>query len=265
MEENIMIATRSQSKLACIAILLLATVTLSADNDNCLNAALLVGEYTDLYFDTRGATFDGPGLCMSSSPNIWYSYTASCTGEVSVSLLGSGYDTKLAAYNGTNCYPALDDIIACNDDSNFTYQSQIWFAAVAGEQYLIEIGGYATETGQGVMSITCDGEPAPGPSRDICVNAELISDVTDLPFDTSDATFDGPGHCTNGPNIWYCYTASCTGDVTVSLIGSAFDTMLAVYNGCECYPTQGDMIACNDDFGSVYQSQVTFTVIAGNL
>ena len=49
---------RSQSKLACIAILLLATVTLSADNDNCLNAALLVGEFTDLYFDTRGATFE---------------------------------------------------------------------------------------------------------------------------------------------------------------------------------------------------------------
>ena len=105
--------------------------------------------------------------------------------------------------------------------------------------------------------------PVP-PANDRCANAQAVGDVKDLPFDTSDATFDGPGLCLRSPNIWYCYTATCTGEVTVSLLGSSYDTMLAVYDGCACNLTSGDLIACNDDFGSSLQSQVTFEAIAGN-
>jgi hypothetical protein len=85
--------------------------------------------------------------------------------------------------------------------------------------------------------------------------------VTDLDFDTRGATFDGPGFCMTSPNIWYCYTASCTGDITVSLAGSSFDTMLAVYDGCGCYLTEDDLIECNDDSGYDTTSEITFTAI----
>jgi hypothetical protein len=230
--------------------------------DDCENAQP-IGDVTDLEFDTTDATFDGPGLCMNS-PNIWYCYTASCTGDVTVSLAGSSYDTMLAVYNGCGCYSALDDMIECNDDTGNTYQSEITFAATAGNQYLIEIGGYANETGEGLLNISCEGLQPPPSSRDECENAQPIGDVNDLEFDTTDATFDGPGLCMNSPNIWFCYTAPCTGEATVSLAGSSFDTMLAVYNGCECYPALNDMIECNDDSGNTYQSEITFAVIAGN-
>jgi hypothetical protein len=102
------------------------------------------------------------------------------------------------------------------------------------------------------------------PPGDACTEAIEISEVTNLPFDTTGARFGGRGLCTISPNIWYCYTASCSGDVTVSLLGSSYDTMLAVYDGCECFPTSHDLIACNDDFGGTYQSQITFAAIAGN-
>ena len=233
-----------------------------APKDDCVNAKP-IGDVTNVAFDTTNATFDGSGLCMNS-PNIWYCYTASCTGDVTVSLLGSSYDTMLAVYNGCDCYPALNDLIACNDDAGWSYQSEVTFAAVAGNQYLIEIGGYGSATGQGVLNVSCEGEPTPPASKDDCVNAKPIGDVTNLAFDTTTATFDGPGLCMNSPNIWYCYTASCTGDVTVSLLGSSYDTMLAVYNGCDCYPALNDLIACNDDAKGSYQSEVTFAVIAGN-
>jgi len=66
------------------------------------------------------------------------------------------------------------------------------------------------------------------PHNDRCDQAESVGEVAGLYFDTTNATFDGPGLCMTSPNIWYCYTASCTGNVTVSLLGSSFDTGAAV-------------------------------------
>jgi len=222
-----------------------------------------VGDVTDLPFDTTSATQDGPHYCMYS-PNIWYCYTASCTGEATVSLAGSSFDTMLAVWEG--CGPDLvyADMIECNDDDGASRQSEIVFDAVAGNQYLIEIGGYDLETGQGLLSISCEGVSPPPSSKDDCENAKAIGDVKDMPFDTTDATFDGSGLCLTSPNVWYCYTATCTGNATVSLAGSSYDTMLAVYDGCKCYPTSGDLIECNDDTGGSRQSEIVFDAIAGN-
>ena len=227
--------------------------------DDCMNA-IAVGDVTDLQFDTTNATFDGPGLCLTS-PNIWYCYTASCTGEATVSLLGSSYDTMLGVYNGCECYPGTSDLIGCNDDAAGTYQSELTFAVTSGQQYLIEVGGYGAGTGQGVLNISCEGQQPS--TKDDCANATGIGEVKDLEFDTTNTTFDGPGFCLTSPNIWFCYTASCDGDATVSLLGSGYDTMLAVYSGCNCNLKQGDLIACNDDAGGTYQSEITFTAKAG--
>ena len=130
--------------------------------DACSDA-IAVNEVENLSFDTTGARFGGRGLCMVS-PNIWYCYTASCSGDVTVSLLGSSYDTMLAVYDGCECFPTSHDFIACNDDFGGTYQSQITFTAVAGNQYLIEIGGYGGSQGKGFLTITCEavfGEEKP--------------------------------------------------------------------------------------------------------
>ena len=257
---------------ACVLLLILGTAnaTLGTEvqiiayppNDLCTEAAK-IGDVTNLPFNTTGARFGGRGLCMTS-PNIWYCYTAPCTGDVTVSLAGSSYDTMLAVYNGYECYPTQADLIACNDDFGGTYQSQVTFAAIQGEKYLIEVGGYSNEVGRGLITVKCEGDVEPPASKDKCENARPVGDVNDLPFDTTNAAFDGQGLCMTSPNIWFCYTASCNGDVTVSLMGSAYDTMLAVYDGCECYPTMDDLIECNDDANNTYQSEITFAAIAGN-
>jgi hypothetical protein len=233
-------------------------------NDDC-DKARMVGEVWHLAFDTRCATFDGPGLCLTS-PNIWYLYTASCTGVATVSLCGSNYDTVLAVYDYAGCYPTQQDLIGCNDDFCGN-ASQLSFDVIAGNQYLIEVGGYSfngvQRTGTGELTITCQGQPSQPQQADNCANAKPVGNVTNLAFNTTQATFDGPGLCMTSPNIWYCYTASCTGTATVSLCGSSYDTKLAVYNGCQCYPTLARRIGCNDDYCNM-QSQLSFDVTAGN-
>jgi hypothetical protein len=234
----------------------------STNNDNCQNAKP-IGDVTNMAFNTTSATQDGPRICMNG-PNIWFCYTASCTGKATVNLAGSSYDTMLAVYDGCECYPTSTDMIECNDDFGNTRQSKIVFDAVAGGQYLIEVGGYGREAGQGLLTVSCQGVQPPQSSKDDCQNAKPVGDVKDLAFSTANAKFDGPGFCMTSPNIWYCYTATCTGNVTVSLASSSFDTMLAVYDGCECYPALDDLIECNDDAGNSYQSAVTFAATIGS-
>ncbi|GAG37146.1 unnamed protein product, partial [marine sediment metagenome] len=232
-------------------------------NDDIQNAKG-VGNVTNLAFDTTEATIDGPELC-GRSQNIWYCYTATCTGAATVSLCGSSFDTRLAIYNnGCSSTPTSDDMLRCNDDF-CGRQSEVTFPVTAGNKYLIEVAGFNRNVfGAGVMNITCDGEANP-PANDDWYNAlpvGPVGDISNLAFDTTVATFDGPGICMNTPNIWYCFTATspyiC--DVTVGLCGSEFDTMLAVYNGCETSPTSNNLIECNDDACS-YQSEITFVAI----
>ena len=103
------------------------------------------------------------------------------------------------------------------------------------------------------------GEP---PSNDRCDRSLPVGEVLDLPFTTTGATADGPGTPIRGPNIWYCYTPSRTGEAIVSLCESKYDTMVAVYRGCACDPRPADRIAYNDDFCGL-QSQISLDVIAG--
>jgi hypothetical protein len=116
--------------------------------------------------------------------------------------------------------------------------------------------------GTWTVNLNCIDNPCPPPiTNDDCADAIAIGDVVDLPFDTTNATFDGPGTCQTTGNLWYCYTASCTGNATVSLCGSSFDTKLAIYDGCTCDPV-GAQLCCNDDFCGL-QSQCTVAVVEG--
>ena len=239
--------------LVCaLTSLLSANVALCVPaNDDCANATV-IGNVTDLHFDTTQATLDGPKICtLVDSANIWYRYTATCTGRIRVSLCGSIFNTKLGVYDGVACPVTPGRLIECNNDY-CGQQSQVTFMAIEGRQYLIEVGGFATSTGQGLLTITPCGEVPPPPSNDDCHNARSVSDVTDLYFDTTGATADGPGLYMTSRNLWYSYTATCTGTATVSLCGSSFDTRLAVYNGDTCPPTDPRMIAFNDDYCGEY-------------
>jgi len=255
--------------MACIlGILLFAGGIVEAatpQNNNCYYATP-IEEVVGLPFDTTDATFDGSGICVQG-PNIWYHYIATITGEVTIDTCGSQYDTKLAVYSGSSCYPSSGRLLACNDDKNegdCHYQSSVTINVTAGNSYLIEIGGYGSHKGQGVLNFTYDG----GGSQllnDNCYNAEETGEVASLSFDTTNATFDGPGLCVRGPNIWYVYTPSCTGEATISTCGSSFDTVLAVYSSTTCPPQQSKLIACNDDSDSCgQQAELKVNVQAGN-
>jgi hypothetical protein len=241
-------------------------------NDDCADALTVPDGATE--FSTLAATTDGPSeperCTFYNNPDIasdvWYRYTASCTGSVSMSLCGSSFDTELAVYPDA-CPMTGGSVEACNDDS-CGRQSELAVQAVAGETFLVRIGGYRGIQGEGTLHVSCaEGGGGGPPENDYCSDAITISDGT-TPFSNVSATTDGPlepGLCTFfgepdiASDVWYRYTASCTGTVAVSLCGSSYDTEVALYDDC---PTQEGAVACNDD-SCGRQSEVTAEAVAG--
>ena len=248
-----------------IAVMLLAGQTAFAQpaNDNCANA-ISIGNVTNLAFNTTGATPDGPASAwVGISPDIWYVYTPTCTGTATISLCGSSFDTQLTIYSGSTCpATAARDIAHDDDGCSGTLQSQVSLSVVCGNKYLIQVCGFSGATGAGKLTVSCSGTPcsSSAPANDNCANAIAIGNVTNLPFTTVGATYDGIGDCMSGPNIWYKYTATCTGTATVSLCGSSYDTILGVYSGTSC--SNLVQLGCNDDYCN-NQSQLSITMTSG--
>jgi len=73
-----------------------------------------------------------------------------------------------------------------------------------------------------------------------------------------------PNHAGNsgGRSIWWQWTASAPGILTIDTFGSSFDTLLAVYIGGSV--SSLTPIASNDNSGNSSQSRVSFNVVAGN-
>jgi hypothetical protein len=90
--------------------------------------------------------------------DIWFCHVAECTGDLTVSLCDSTYDTKLAVYPDCDCPPAQVPV-ACNDDSpdcspnGLSSFAQI--PVVEGDPYSIRVGGWLGLSGQGELSIRC--------------------------------------------------------------------------------------------------------------
>lgn len=88
--------------------------------------------------------------------DLWYTWTAGCTSDVTVSTCGdTTVDTKIAVWAGANCPAGV--AIACNDDScDGTLQSTLSFSATQGAQYTVQIGSFGSAPGgPGDFTIAC--------------------------------------------------------------------------------------------------------------
>ncbi len=115
------------------------------------------------------------------------------------------------------------------------------------------------------------------PMNDQCVNSTVISGVGNFSFDSRFATTDGPPHTrcdvqTNGNDQvahdqWFCWTSPCTDTIFVRTCGlTQVDTRIAVYQGCLCPPTDGNLVVCDDDLCGAplgLQTMVRFPATAG--
>jgi hypothetical protein len=254
-----------------------ATMTINPPpNDLCVNAIpVTVGNPAACGTTLCGATPTPAGTLVPApcggslnSPDVWYRFTPACSGPVTMTTCftcppSGTFDTVLSVYTG-NCGGPLNQVAGgCNDDAPAgpcigTLQSYVQFNATAGVTYYVRIAGFVGQTGDFRLNINQTVTP---PANDLCVNATPITAGT-YAWNNCGANTDGPTNssCVPQRDVWFSYTAPCSGLVQLSTCGSAIDTSLAVYFG-PC--TALNLMTCNDNavLGPCNGSQQSFVLL----
>tara|TARA_Y100000589_G_scaffold104192_1_gene98516 strand:+ start:37533 stop:40265 length:2733 start_codon:yes stop_codon:yes gene_type:complete len=203
------------------------------DNNTCATATSITDGETAV--STVNATTDGPSNfegCVEENfdnpdvfNDVYFSYTASCEGIVTVSLCDTvDYDSRVIIYDTCD----MTNVVACNDDGDgcADFTSLVTFGATAGSSYIIRVGGYTDgTTGSGTMNVSC--EPfAPGAC---CLGTDLCQEVPgQLDCESFGGTWQGNGS--------FCFDVDCDPtpannlceDATEAVLGAnAFDTTFA--------------------------------------
>jgi GEVED domain-containing protein len=260
--------------LAFVAFLATGAPAQAVPNDNC-SGAIPVVDGLNGPFDNIGAA-NGPvnASCgfggAGGSRDVWFSYVSTCNATLIISTcdtLGGTTtlgDTILSAY--ATCGGAE---IACNDDAGCGptgYLSTISFPTAAGTLYRIRVASYSpSATGSFSITISCSGVP----SNDNCAAAIPVVDGLNGPFDNTGATnsaaaascgYNGsPGY----NDVWFSYTATCTGTVLVDTCDTGGgtttldDTILTAYATCG-----GAELSCSEDTCALL-SAIPFPVTSG--
>ena len=156
--------------------------------------------------------------------------------------------------DGTSCVSCATDAVgAC-----FATDGQC--LAEQTESDCDDINGLFYGKGSTCQDVSC----TPPPANDTCSKAIDISEG-DTPFDITWALTNGPvckapgePHCTDcvdfqdietvANDVWFSYTASVTGILTLSTCDQAnFDTLLGVYDLAACGSDDVTTLACSDD------------------
>jgi hypothetical protein len=221
-------------------------------NDHCSMATTLTGPGT-VAFSTAFATDSNIGSGNSCGvpldvKDVWFQWTAPCSGMVEVDTYHACFDTTLAVYDTIGCPGQSDLPIACNDDATAgqpanSPQSQVTFSANSGQTYYIQVGesvnaspsntrqGRLTLMGPTPVAPTC---PAPGTCNPIVRDFEITGPYGGTPWPWSISvpcclniegtagTSGGTGAADIVAGAVQAITAACPGGaVTASAVGTA--------------------------------------------
>ncbi|MSR40779.1 MAG: hypothetical protein EXS10_02625 [Phycisphaerales bacterium] len=131
-------------------------------NDNCVTATSVIGG--SYAFSTAGATTSTPAVnntCGASAitaiyNDVWYAFTATCTGTGTATTCGANFDSALVVYAGGACPTAASTILACNNNgTGCGTASTVSWPVTTGSTYYVRIGGGTTTTGSGNLVLAC--------------------------------------------------------------------------------------------------------------
>ncbi len=250
---------------------LTVTVATAAANDLCANAQTVPDGATA--FTTALATTDGPTLPTSCDPgganatgqDVWFNYTATCSGILTVGTCGSAtFDTRVAVYSTDSpaCACPTDNTLlkVCNDNGAGcapATTSEAFLPVSQGNCYKIRIGGAGSQTGSGTLTVTC--------MPDVCNDAKPVAVPSTTVGSTKNVNAnDNLGlNCGQGVPVargaWFATTG--TGRLmTASLCsGTTYNSRLTVYQGgCVALTCVADV---NNTCGS--QEQASWCSTAG--
>ena len=234
-------------------------------NDNFANRAPLAGAAASATGTNTGATAESGEPAHANSTarkSVWWTWTAPTDGTVTLDTIGSNFDTVLAVYTGTAV--ATLTSVAFDDQSGGNNTSKLTFHATAGTAYQIAVDGYngAVGTIQLELALSTSAPPSNDnfANRTPLTGPSLSLAATNVGASAESGEPAHAGYPARG-SVWWSWTATANGVLTVDTIGSSFDTVLGIYTGTAVASLTA--VASDDDGGGHRTSLVSFPVTAG--
>lgn len=234
-------------------------VSCPPENEECDAFLPITGGSAAIPFNTAGAVVGtGEPLtnCGGIMQDIWFSYEVPCNGTVTVSTLGSSFDTVLAIYGPEEvcpptCPPASPDgdytELACSAETPAGLDSYLVLPASAGQCLLIRVGGKADAMptgGVGILNVDCI-ESGMG----ACCHGNLTCEVLMEAECNASGDFFTPGQPCSA--LMTCPPPCCVGDLDADCVVDELDVpgfVDALLNP----PAQGTVAFCRSDANRDY-------------
>ncbi|MCC6321786.1 MAG: hypothetical protein IT438_10180 [Phycisphaerales bacterium] len=113
--------------------------------------------------------------------------------------------------------------------------------------------------GCAALVLSAAGSSLAQPANDFCSDPTIVQ-CGQTQSSSDGATGTSPGSCgasNDGKNVWFEFIAPTTGSYNINTGGSNFDTVLAIFTGCE-----GTELACNDDGLGVFGPSTVDVVLS---
>jgi hypothetical protein len=194
-----------------------------------------------------------PCSLSSTAPEATFTFTAPQDANYIFNTNGSAYDTVLHIYEGAQCGGTL---LGCDDDGGDGTRSLIGLPLDAGETVTIVVDGFSANSGAFTLNVLLD--------LPCSIDEDLA--MTPVPIAEAGVTMGASevavpcGTEGGAPEYIYTWTAPADGNYQIDTNGSAFDTVLHVYDGANC---DAALIECDDDDGDGNQSLMTLALTAG--
>ena len=202
----------------------------------------------------------------TASKSVWWIWTAPLTGSCTLQTTGSSFDTVLAVYTG-DALNRLTPVVS-NDNANAGITtSLVSFPVIQGITYRFAVDGKLGASGN--INLSCQAVPARPANDNFAAAASLAGNTFQATGSNLSATSEmgEPNHAwvSGRQSVWWTWTAPASGVVTLSTLGSGYDTTLAVYSGNAVNALS--QVAANDDDpqGQNYSSRVDFRAVAGTV
>jgi hypothetical protein len=116
-------------------------------NDAFANAATISGRSGTVTGTTVNASVEAGEPAVLDVPSVWWKYTPTASGQLTLSTEGSDFDTVLRTYTGSAVGALTPVPGGFNDDSDEGLWSTVSIPVTAGQTYRIRIAGYDGATG----------------------------------------------------------------------------------------------------------------------
>ena len=147
------------SALTALMAIIPAAALAQPSNDNFAGPTAV----NSVPFEDSVGVFDAtvePGepveVCAPIANTVWYALTLDQAETLLVDTTGSGFDTVLAIWQGTDINSL--NLVKCVDDTSLGVESRALLAADAGETYLIQAGAFGAAPDGATLNISI-GEP----------------------------------------------------------------------------------------------------------